>query len=107
MIRSGDVERAILRLSKQLSVLSLPEEADESLSLVVQQQRLLEAYIHSAPPAEIDRDLIFDIQTKTDVLMARAREAHADAAIKLDALALGRSAVSAYEGGLEDTDFVI
>jgi len=95
------VTDAIRHLNKRLAVLSLPEETDQTLLLVAQQQQLLEAYVHATIPAEIDTHLIRDVLSQTDQLMGEARRAHADTSVKLDALALGRSAVSAYEGALE------
>ncbi len=92
------VTRAIRNLNEQLAQLSLPEETDETLTLVVQQQQLLAAYVHSALPSQIDYDLIRDVLKENSRLMGKAKRAHSDAALNLDALALGRSAVSAYEG---------
>lgn len=101
MRRPEPIECAILQLNQELSGLSLPEETDKILSLVGQQQLLLEEYVVAASPAAVNPMLIRDVQTETDLLIERAREAHADAAKKLTALSLGRSAVSAYEVALD------
>ncbi len=98
MSSGQQVASAIRSLSQQLSDLVLPGETDEVLTLVRQQQLLLEAYASSTAPYDIDDQLIREVSTENQRLIDRVKQAHNDAARELDALALSRSAVSAYGG---------
>lgn len=97
MIASQQVVQAIRNLTEQLRELPLPEKTEEVTALVVQQQQLLEAYIQSAGSGRIDHKLIRDVMRENHRLLAMTKQAHTDAAEELDALALGRSAISAYQ----------
>ena len=89
---------AIRNLGQQLAELVLPEETDEAMTLVLQQQQLLEAYARSTPPNDIDYQLIREVSSENQRLIGRVKQAHRKAAQELDALARSRSAVSAYAG---------
>lgn len=89
--------QAIRVLAAQIGELELPENADEVNGLLGQQQQLLEAYVRSVEPNQIDRELLSDLMRENQRLLTVTTRAHSEAAEELDGLALGRSAVSAYQ----------
>ena len=84
-------------LTKKLAEMSLPEDTDEVVELVKQQQQLLEAYVCSTASVHIDPILIRGVLAENHQLFAKARQAHIIAANELDALTVARSALTAYE----------
>lgn len=97
MSDSAQAASAIRELGEKFVQFSLPQQTDEMIALVVQQQHLLEAYVRITPKERLDIGLIREVANKNSLLMQEATLAHVDAAAELDALAVGRSAVSAYE----------
>lgn len=89
--------QALRVLAEQMRELELPESADEVNGLAGQLQQLLEAYIQSVHPSQLDRQLLIELMDENQRLMAVTARAHGEAAEELDSLALGRSAVSAYQ----------
>lgn len=100
MSNSDQVATAIRHLGRKLAELALPEETDQVLLLVAQQQKLLETYARSTPLNDTNYRLIRDVSVENSRLIERVKQAHADAAAELDALARARTAVSAYAGGV-------
>ncbi len=98
MSATAHVAMALHRLGEKLGELQLLEEADAMTLLVSQQRWILEDYVRATPSSEIDYQLLRGVFSETTRLMEKARLAHAEVAVELDSLSLGRNAVSAYGG---------
>jgi len=96
MNSNGQILAAIRQITLGLGELSLPDDANELVELVLQQQKLLEAYIRSAGAEEIDRELIQEVLVEHEKLLSRTRLAHSEVSKELGVLTQGRSAISAY-----------